>query len=175
LGNFLAAYNSIAYPAYIKEVLQTDLALDRVLRLYDQVHHEADGYQLLPGVYDLFSELHEAGIPIGILSNASSAKLQQKLEAVEDLITDIWSCGEVLPAKPHPDCLLSVFRKYHELRPQEIVFVGDSLIDWRTVSDSKVNFIAVLTGSHTRVDFEGAGVPRNMIIEDMTHLRVIGA
>lgn len=87
--DFFLAYKAIPYPDYIRVALKSDLPMEEIMRLYESVHKLTSGYLLLPGVWDLLFKSHEAGVPIGILTNAVSAKVPQKIAGIADLVTDV--------------------------------------------------------------------------------------
>jgi hypothetical protein len=131
------------------------------------------GYGLLPGVGDFLTQAKQLKIPVGILTKASLVAIKPKIEAVAGLIDQSWTGLETSPDNPWPECFLPIFRRHLDLRPNELVFISAQLSDWQTVCDTQIKFIAAQTGAYNRAEFEGAGVPRDMIIKDMKDLVVI--
>ena len=56
--------------------------------------------------------------------------------------------------KPNPEGLLWVM-DHLKLKKEEILYVGDSLVDAQTAQNAGVDFAGVLTGTTTREDFQG--------------------
>jgi HAD superfamily hydrolase (TIGR01549 family) len=174
-NSFEQAYKTISYPKYIEEVLHSGLSLEKIEKFYNQVHESAGGYKLLSGVLDLLFQMQQAKLPVGILSNAVASRIPEKIAEIDSYITDIWCCGEEIPAKPNPECLLPMFQSYPDIRHQEIVSIGDNIKDFLTVKDTSIRFIAVQTGVTNRQEFEDAGVHKDQIISDLTELKVVRA
>jgi phosphoglycolate phosphatase len=59
--------------------------------------------------------------------------------------------------KPDPRALLEVC-KFQEIKPNEAVYIGDSIIDAQCALNAKLNFVAVLTGGAYPEDFRAIGV-----------------
>ncbi|ODS41895.1 MAG: hypothetical protein MSIBF_00590 [Candidatus Altiarchaeales archaeon IMC4] len=68
--------------------------------------------------------------------------------------------------KPHPDALFQVCEELG-IKPQEAVYVGDSVIDAQCAISAGVNFIGVLTGAADKEDFEKLGVKSVGSIKDV--------
>lgn len=68
--------------------------------------------------------------------------------------TELYAGGDdVKTEKPDPEGLLSVIEDLGAMN-EEVLYVGDSLVDARTAENAKVKFAAVLTGTTTKDDFK---------------------
>jgi beta-phosphoglucomutase-like phosphatase (HAD superfamily) len=59
--------------------------------------------------------------------------------------------------KPRPDLLLKVAELFN-VSPDRIVYIGDSINDYRAAVEAGARFIALLDGVHGREEFTAAGV-----------------
>lgn len=97
--------------------------------LFDQ-HYAANltvGSRLYAGVSDTLSRLRQHGLPLGIVTNKPSAFVRPLLEkfGVSDYFSVVLGGDDVVVRKPHPAALYLVLGTLG-LRPQELLFVGDS-------------------------------------------------
>lgn len=70
-----------------------------------------------------------------------------------DLLDIIIGGEDVKEEKPNPEGLLVAINKW-QLEKEDILYVGDSLVDAKTAENAGVSFAAVLTGTTTKEDFE---------------------
>lgn len=111
--------------------------------------------QLYKGVKKVLGNLHEKGYKIAIVTTKFHYRIEQiltKFDATKwiDLIVG----GEdVKEAKPNPEGLLYAITRL-QVERDEILYVGDSLVDAKTAQNAGVDFAAVLTGTTTREEFD---------------------
>lgn len=111
--------------------------------------------QLYKGVKKVLGNLHEKGYKIAIVTTKFHYRIEQiltKFDATKwiDLIVG----GEdVKEAKPNPEGLLYAITQL-QVERDEILYVGDSLVDAKTAQNAGVDFAAVLTGTTTREEFD---------------------
>lgn len=55
----------------------------------------------------------------------------------------------------------------------EILYIGDTLVDYRSTVDTDLQFVAVLSGTGRREDFLAAGLPEEYIISSIRELPVL--
>ena len=74
--------------------------------------------------------------------------------------------------KPNPNVFKLILKKLHEIGivKKDIVYIGDSLSDWQTCQAAKIKFIGVTSGLTTKKDFQKAGLPQTLIIDDLSSL-----
>ena len=107
--------------------------------------------QLLPGAAALVSALHRAGKKIGLCSNKPRLFSEELLQYL-----DLAACFDVvlgpedvaLP-KPAPDMLLCALARL-KLPREQVLYVGDMVVDIETARSAGVCVWAVATGSEDR-------------------------
>lgn len=109
---------------------------------------------LYHGVKDLLQKLRQEGYQIGIVTTKFRFRIVQILEKFQaaDLVDLIVGAEDVKIEKPSPEGLLWAIDKFG-LTKQEVLYVGDSLVDAQTAENAQVNFAGVLTGTTTTEDF----------------------
>ena len=128
--------------------------------------------KLFPGAAELLSALKEAGIPAGVVSTKRTDTLGAVLEArgVRQYLVSLTGGDKVDRPKPDPQGLLAAL---HELglKPEEVLYCGDTLIDAETAHRAGTHFCAVLNGTTTRQDFEASSLPMDHAAEDLPDLK----
>lgn len=103
---------------------------------------------LYPGVKDVLKKLRLMGYKISIVTTKFHYRIEQilkKFDAV-DLIDVIVGAEDVKVEKPNPEGLLFAINQL-KTNKQEVLYVGDSIVDAKTAENAGVNFAAVLTGT----------------------------
>lgn len=110
--------------------------------------------------------------PLSIVTNREKASFGEIFDGLgfdRDCFKFIQSCSETPFHKPDP----RVFHGYwatvdRELKPENILYVGDHLVDCQAAVARGFRFAAVLTGiAATRQDFIEAGVAESDILESV--------
>ena len=120
---------------------------------------------LYDATQDMLSEFKRRGIETGIVTT----KFHYRIEAIlrkfgaEDLIDVIVGGEDVTCEKPDPEGLLKAVETLGRDK-QDVLYVGDSLVDAKTAQSAGVDFAAVLTG--TTKDFSDY---YNAVIADDLH------
>lgn len=114
-----------------------------------------DNTELYPGVKEVLQKLKENGYKIAIVTTKYHYRIEQILDKFDAnaLIDMIVGAEDVKIEKPDPEGLLWTI-EHLELAKDEVLYVGDSLVDAKTAENANVNFAAVLTGTTTKEDFE---------------------
>lgn len=109
---------------------------------------------LYHGVKDLLQKLRQEGYQIGIVTTKFHYRIIQILEKFQatDLVDLVVGAEDVKIEKPDPEGLLWAIDRLG-LTKQEVLYVGDSLVDAQTAENAQVNFAGVLTGTTTAEDF----------------------
>ena len=97
--------------------------------LFDK-HYAANltvGSRLYAGVLDTLARLRQQGLPLGMVTTTPSAFVRPLLEkfGLSDYFSVVLGGDDVVVRKPHPAALYLVLGTLG-LRPQELLFVGDS-------------------------------------------------
>lgn len=128
--------------------------------------------KLFPGAAELLAALKEAGIPAGVVSTKRTDTLTAVLEArgVRQSLVSITGGDKVDRPKPDPQGLLAALAELG-LKPENVLYCGDTLIDAETAHRAGAHFCAVLNGTTTRQDFEASGLPLDHVAEDLGDLK----
>ncbi|MDI6826545.1 MAG: HAD-IA family hydrolase [Candidatus Aenigmarchaeota archaeon] len=104
--------------------------------------------------------LKKSGFKLAIVSGRLRFSIEKHLrEAGYDMdwFNIIISCEDTKNHKPNPDPILLACKKL-KLKPEEVIFVGDSRFDYEAAKSANVNFVAVLTGVSTEEELKKMGV-----------------
>ena len=124
---------------------------------------------LYDGVKETLESLRAGGMKIGIVTTKFHYRIEQilsKFGALE-LVDLIVGAEDVKLEKPDPEGLLWAIEHIGACK-ENILYVGDSLVDAKTAQNAKVRFAAVLTGTTTREEFEK--YPHMVITENVSCL-----
>lgn len=101
-------------------------------KLFDRYYGEAaeDGSFLFPSVAETLNQLKQHGIALALVTNKPTAFVAPILNAlgIQDCFSVVIGGDDVENKKPHPEAVLRVMRELN-LKPQELLFVGDSRND----------------------------------------------
>ena len=118
---------------------------------------------------ETLENLREAGIQIGIIST----KLRYRIEAtfelykIQNWIDIIVGSEDVKTHKPSPEGLLYAIDALG-VSKEEVLYVGDNIIDAKTAQNAGVDFVAVTTGTNSAEDF--ADYPCQKVISNLSYL-----
>ena len=114
--------------------------------------------------------------PLSIVTNRERMSFEQIINGLEidrSKFKFIQSCSDTKFHKPDP----RVFERYWEtldrqkISPNQILYVGDHLVDHQAANAAGFQFIGVLSGKATnRQDFLNVGVDGNSILESVWDL-----
>ncbi|MCL2032084.1 MAG: HAD family hydrolase [Methanomassiliicoccaceae archaeon] len=112
----------------------------------------ADVSKPFDGAAEAVGDLRKKGYKTGILTKGghSYAEFILRKNNVLDLF-DVIIARDDFPdneAKPSPKAMVNLGNALG-VRPEEILFIGDSKMDWLTARDSGAGFYGVLTGGNT--------------------------
>ena len=128
--------------------------------------------KLYKGSLNVVNELLGNGVKVGVLSATTISFLKKDLEFFNFPISRfsfIQGADDTLYHKPDSkvfEPLLNYFAK-QGIKNNDIVYIGDSVNDFKAADGAGINFIGVTTGLHSKKDFknEGAKVVVNSITE----------
>ncbi|MBI2038952.1 MAG: HAD family hydrolase [Candidatus Niyogibacteria bacterium] len=130
---------------------------------------------LFAGVMETLSHFRERGILMGALSNrdSGSGRYQLDLSGIAHFFHGIAGVGHSNHPKPHPrsaDSILDVLWDYGICRKEEILFVGDTVIDFECARAIGMPFAAVLSGGTPSTSFRTAGLGDERILSSVADL-----
>jgi phosphoglycolate phosphatase len=106
------------------------------------------------GVKEILRELKSDGYKIGIVTTKYRYRIEKILNRFQaaDLVDLIVGSDDVKIEKPNPEGLLWAIDTL-QLEKDEVLYVGDSVVDAKTAENAEVDFAGVLTGTTTKNDF----------------------
>ena len=129
------------------------------LRLFRQKYEEVyrQNTHLLPGTRKILKTLDARGIKLAVATNKLGRFSRDIFRhyGMDQLFTAIVGDEDVSQNKPHPEILLYAIEKMG-LAKEEIILVGDSLIDIQTGKNAGLRVFVVPTGVQTKEELEKA-------------------
>jgi phosphoglycolate phosphatase-like HAD superfamily hydrolase len=126
------------------------------------------------GAHELLAQLAARGTRMEILTSSSRALITQDLDALRltPYFARIHGHEETPFHKPDPRVLDVVVERLARdgYAREELVYIGDSVRDFRVASGRSVPFVAVLSGLEPAADFLAAGLDAEWIVPDLTQL-----
>ncbi|NLK78004.1 MAG: HAD-IA family hydrolase [Clostridiales bacterium] len=122
--------------------------------------------ELYPDARNILAYLKENGVRVAIVTTKFDYRIEgilKKCQATE-YVSKIVGGNNVSNPKPDPEGTLKVLADWG-LAKNEVLYVGDSLVDAKTAQSAGVPFAAVTTGTTTKEDFlpyEKVGVFANL-------------
>ena len=127
---------------------------------------------MLPYVEDVLKNLKEMGIKTGIVTTKFHYRIDQilnKFNITAD-IDMVIGADDVKVEKPDPEGLNAMISKMKLLK-EDVLYIGDSIVDAETAKRADVDFVAVTTGATSKEEFENHVCVD--IISDMSKLNYI--
>lgn len=110
---------------------------------------------LFPGAVELLRALKDRGVKCGIVSSKRGDTIEIIMENhnVRECLELIVGSHDVQKHKPDPEGLLWAMERLG-VKPEEILFCGDTVIDAETAKNAGCDFAAVLNGTTTADAFD---------------------
>jgi phosphoglycolate phosphatase len=145
------------------------LELCRLYKIRYSDKYMTPNTHLFPDTRSTLNKLKNQGTLCGIVSTKTRHRINQTIERehLDRLVDFVIGIEDVDFPKPTPYGLELVQKRY-SLSPQDILYIGDSLIDAQTAQNSHVDFTGVTTGTTTAADFEA--YPFVRIIKKLSEL-----
>ena len=169
------ALNKMGYPERTTEEIRKTigLILEEVIEMFEGVTDPTEQKQfvdffvekinaivsshteLYPDTKIVLRALKDRGYKTAIVSTKHDNQLEAILTKFQanDLVDMIVGSNNVPTPKPAPDGIQKVMTEMN-LKKEEILYVGDSLVDAKTAENVGVKFAAVLTGTTTKEEIE---------------------
>ncbi len=131
-----------------EEAIQGDMlagALQQFMQHYEACYKEKS--DLYPGVRELISRWHTAGVPLAVVTNKPIRFVPGLLEhlGISDFFSIVLGGDSLAYKKPHPAPLLKVLDDY-QVSADSAIMVGDSLSDVEAAAAAGVPMVAVTYG-----------------------------
>ena len=106
------------------------------------------------GAVELFRGLHSKGIQVSIVSTKSRDTIEYIMEryGLSDTLTTVIGTEDVHKPKPDPQGLNTALERMG-LKPEELLFCGDTVLDAGAAKNAGCPFCAVLNGTTPAEDF----------------------
>lgn len=149
--------DSVIFETYFKE--KADEIMVERTTIYD-------------GVKEMLERFHEQGIKIAIVTTKYHYRIEKILEVnhMDHLIDEIVGGDDVKNPKPCPEGM-ELLKTRLGISAEEMLYIGDSIVDAKTAEAAGVPFAAVLTGT-TNVE-EFLSYPHIRILDRVTKLLTI--
>lgn len=113
---------------------------------------------LFPGIDKLLDYLTEQNIPFSILTNKPQV---QTVQVVDHYLSEwafsfVFGQRDTMPKKPAPDVALQIASR-SKVKPEEVLFVGDSKTDVKTAINANMQVVGVTWGYGTIASMKEAG------------------
>ncbi len=119
--------------------------------------HCMDTTKPYDGIIDLLKKLREKGFQTAVVSNKVDFAVQ---DLVDDFFRGLFDIAigerEGVRKKPAPDSVYEVMKAFH-LPKEDVVYIGDSDVDFETAKNAGVDYILVEWGFRDRSFLESLG------------------
>lgn len=131
--------------------------INEFLRIYKEKSNEItiENTVLFDDTLDTLKKLKDKNIKIGIVSSRMGSRIKSILNHLDckDCIDYIVGFENVSSHKPDPEGL-NMAIKYFNSNKEEVLYVGDSVIDAQAAENGSLDFIGVTTGTTSKDEFE---------------------
>ncbi len=112
---------------------------------YEKIY--LDKTTLLEGVSQVVEKLYNDGYLMAVSTNKLGKYSRSILEhlGIGKYFEHVVGIGDGLKSKPYPDTIEKILSEL-KLQKEEVVYVGDSIVDAQTAANAGVSFIGVATG-----------------------------
>lgn len=158
IGNGLRNAMTRALPEVARTEQTIAEAFERLKQIYLENYHV--GLKLYQGILELLDELIDQEIQIAVNTN----KIQEITELIiRDLLSrynfvEVFGAGSRFDHKPSPQAVFEIMNRCR-VKPEEVLFVGDSEVDFLTAEQAGIIPILVSWGFRTESDLQKLGAP----------------
>jgi len=147
----------------MKRCLPKDVSeefIDEALAKYKNIYESRflEKTRSYDGILELLKELKADAIPLAICTNKHNKAAHTIVEVLFEKQTFDYLIGERegIPRKPDPTSALEIAQDM-KIRPEEIVYIGDSMIDMKTALNANMLPVGVLWGFRDQKELEENG------------------
>lgn len=133
------------------DIVRKGIALTRRYFGEDQMYH----VKPYPGIQDLLRELKQRGIRIAVFSNKPHEAAVNVVQTLfgADMFERIQGQNEEVPKKPDPTGAFAIAHHF-ELKPEEIMYLGDTDTDMKTGLSAGMYTVGVTWGFRSREELK---------------------
>ncbi len=168
----VSSYVGDGAPTLVRRILPgaSEEKLADALRFFLEYYreHMLDATTLYPGVHAALDQLHDAGVPMAVLTNKPVRFSLQLVEglALDTLFFRVYGGNSFEEKKPHPRGVDALVAEVSAARDRTVM-VGDSATDVRTARNARVQACGVTWGFQPE---SFAAVPPDFTIDHMSAL-----
>lgn len=131
---------------------------------------QSGGVPLFPGAKELLLALHEKELPVAIVSTKQGDSLEKIFlhHGLSRVLSFVIGGEMVTKSKPDPEGLLIALDRLH-MKPDQVLYCGDTTIDAQAAQSAGMDFCAVLNGTTEAGAF--ANYPSVHIAPDLFELQ----
>lgn len=146
VGNGIAKLIERALPADKATTEEVERLLPQFRSYYDL--HKADDTQPYKGIPTLLETLSKHDIKIAVASNKYQKATEELVKKFFPNIkfTAIFGQRDGVPVKPHPAIVEDIMKTSGITDKEDIIYIGDSLVDMNTAKNAGVESVAVTWG-----------------------------
>lgn len=141
------------------------------IKKFQRIEHQkilAKKVKETPGAKQVVKDLYKK-YTLGLLSSKTKALMYPHLKQInlsKKFFKFIYSSDDLRYHKPDPRVFSKAFKKLNFKR-NEILYIGDSIHDFKAAKKANLNFIAVLTGTYKKRDFKRLGVKSDNVLKSI--------
>ncbi|MEE1085857.1 MAG: HAD family hydrolase [Schaedlerella sp.] len=139
--------------------------IEEAMRIYRRIFDEFCTYHVVPyeGIREMLSELKEAQVRMGVLSNKPHRQTVSVVESIfgRDVFELIQGQKDGIPRKPDPAAVLDMIKELGSV-PEQSVYIGDSEVDVATGLAARMQTIGVTWGFRSQKILEEAGAEKTV-------------
>ena len=142
-----------------KYIEENDLALMNEILVSRYLKHPDDNTRPYDGITELLEWLIDIGVGVAVASNKKDELVKRIIKDTLPFIPFTFILGEnkEYPLKPDPRGILNKITKLN-LTKDDIVYVGDSEVDWETGKNIGCDCCIVNYGFRTKQELENKGI-----------------
>lgn len=133
------------------------LMYEMIISYYN--NHPSPYSSFYPGIEELLKRAEESGLKIAILSNKKDEIVQKivKEKLSSFTFSSVLGQSNRFPLKPNPTSLFYIIEK-ENLKKEDVVYIGDSEVDYTLSKNANVDSIIVSYGFRNREELEKSGI-----------------
>lgn len=142
------------------KLLTKDTSQERAMQFTSYFVEKADeimndNTKVFPVVFELMPKIKEMGFKTGIVSTKYGYRIEGvlKRDNLSPFFDLVVGGDAVKHHKPNPEGLLLAISRL-ESSLQDVLYIGDALVDAEAARHAEIDFLAVLTGTVSRESFE---------------------
>ncbi len=155
IGSGLRNLVSKALPSTNNDAVEVERCYDLMLNVYREIcTNKTKAYE---GITELLTELKSRNIPLSVFSNKADDLTKEVTNTIfPDYFNPILGLTTEVLKKPNPSKAIEISQIWN-LKPEEILFVGDSDIDMLTANNATMYAVGVIWGYRTKEELLSDG------------------